>query len=47
MAVLGLIGGPLIVASGTAGLFGLYKQISAPSLIASLTASPALAAAAS
>jgi hypothetical protein len=36
MPVLGLIGGPLLVASGTAVLFGLYQQISAPSAIATL-----------
>jgi hypothetical protein len=36
MAALGLIGGPLVIASGIAVLFGLYKQISAPSAIATI-----------
>lgn len=35
-AMLGLIGGPLIIISGTAVIFGLYKQISAPSGIATI-----------
>jgi hypothetical protein len=36
MAVLGLIGGPLIIVSGTAVIFGLYQQLSAPSAIATI-----------
>jgi Domain of unknown function (DUF4386) len=36
MAVLGLVGGPLVTASGIAALFGLYEQVSAPSLIAAI-----------
>jgi hypothetical protein len=36
MAVLGLVGGPLVVASGTAVLFGLYQQVSVWSFIATL-----------
>ena len=40
IAVLGLIGGPLIFASAIAELFGLYKQVSA---VGSLTAIPVFA----
>jgi hypothetical protein len=36
MAMLGLIGGPLIVASSTAVLFGAYEQTAAPAFIFSL-----------
>jgi Domain of unknown function (DUF4386) len=36
MAVLGLIGGPLVCASGVAVLFGLYEQVSVWSFIATL-----------
>jgi hypothetical protein len=36
MAMLGLIGGPLIIASGTAVLFGLYEQVSTWSAIATV-----------
>ena len=36
MAVLGLIGGPLLFASGIAVLFGLYEQVSEWSGIATL-----------
>jgi hypothetical protein len=36
IAVLGLIGGPLIFASGTAVLFGLYKQVSVWGTIAAM-----------
>ena len=36
MALLGVIGGPLIFASGLAVLFGLYEQLSLVSFIASL-----------
>jgi hypothetical protein len=35
-AMLGLIGGPLVFASGIATLFGLYEQLSAWSLLAAL-----------
>ena len=34
MAMLGLIGGPLIIASGTAVLLGVFKAGSAPQIIA-------------
>ena len=34
MAMLGLIGGPLIIISGTAVLFGVFKAGSAPQIIA-------------
>jgi len=37
MALLGLIGGPLVTASGIAILFGLYEQVSP---VAALTAIP-------
>jgi uncharacterized protein DUF4386 len=33
LAVLGLVGGSLAVASAIAELFGLYQQVSAPSVI--------------
>ncbi len=36
MALLGLVGGPLVCASGIAVLFGLYQQVSAWSLLATL-----------
>jgi hypothetical protein len=36
IAVLGLIGGPLIFASGTAEMFGLYQQISVLRSIAAI-----------
>jgi Domain of unknown function (DUF4386) len=36
MAMLGLIGGPLLVASGIAVLFGLYEQVSVWSGIATV-----------
>ena len=36
MTMLGLIGGPLIVASATAIVFGAYKNGSAPSSLAAL-----------
>ena len=36
MAVLGLVGGPLLFASGIAVLFGLYEQVSIWSGIATL-----------
>ena len=36
MAVLGLVGGPLVCASGIAVLFGLYEQVSVWSFIATL-----------
>jgi hypothetical protein len=36
IAVLGLVGGPLVFASGAAQLFGLYEQISAWSAIAAV-----------
>jgi len=36
MAMLGLIGGPLVFASGIAVLFGLYEQTSAISAIATI-----------
>jgi hypothetical protein len=36
MALLGLIGGPLLFASATATLFGLYEQVSVWSAIATL-----------
>jgi hypothetical protein len=36
MAMLGLIGGPLVAASAIAVLFGLYEQPSAWSLVATL-----------
>jgi len=36
MAVLGLIGGPLVCATGIAVLFGLYEQVSVWSFIATL-----------
>ena len=36
MALLALVGGPLLLASATATLFGLYEQISAPGFIATL-----------
>jgi hypothetical protein len=36
MTLLGLVGGPLIFASGIAVLFGLYEQLSLVSFIASL-----------
>jgi len=36
IAVLGLIGGPLIFASGTAEMFGLYQQISVWGAIAAI-----------
>ena len=37
MALLGLIGGPLVTASGIAVLFGLYEQVSP---VAAITAIP-------
>jgi hypothetical protein len=36
MAMLGLIGGPLIIASGTAVLLGVFKAGSAPQIIATV-----------
>src|SRR5215216_6601182 len=36
MAMLGLIGGPLIIASFVAVLFGIYQQVSVPSAIATI-----------
>lgn len=36
MAVLGLVGGPLILVSGVAVLFGVYEQVSAPSALATI-----------
>jgi len=36
MAMLGLVGGPLIIASGTAVLFGVFKAGSAPQVIATV-----------
>jgi hypothetical protein len=36
MAMLGLIGGPLIIASFVAVLFGVYEQVSLPSAIATI-----------
>ena len=36
MAMLGLIGGPLLIASFVAVLFGLYAQVSLPSAIATI-----------
>ena len=36
MAMLGLIGGPLIIVSGTAVLFGVFKAGSAPQIIATV-----------
>jgi Domain of unknown function (DUF4386) len=36
MALLGLIGGPLLFASATATLFGLYEQVSVWSAIATV-----------
>jgi hypothetical protein len=36
MALLGLIGGPLVTASGIAVLLGVWDQVSAPSLIATI-----------
>lgn len=36
IAVLGLIGGPLVLASNTAVMFGLYGQMSAPAAIAAV-----------
>jgi hypothetical protein len=37
IALLGLIGGPLVTASGVAVLFGLYEQVSP---VAAITALP-------
>ena len=36
MAMLGLIGGPLIIISMIAVLFGVYEQVSLPSAIATI-----------
>ena len=36
IAVLGLVGGPLVLASSTAVLFGAYEQVSAPAMLAAL-----------
>jgi hypothetical protein len=36
MALLGLVGGPLVTASGIAVLFGIYEQVSLPSAIATI-----------
>lgn len=36
IAVIGLLGGPLVFASSTAVLFGTYEQVSAIALIAAL-----------
>jgi hypothetical protein len=36
MAILGLVGGPLVCLSGIAVLFGAYAQVSAPSFLATL-----------
>jgi hypothetical protein len=36
MAMLGLIGGPLLIASFVAVLFGVYEQVSLPSAIATI-----------
>jgi hypothetical protein len=36
MALLGLIAGPLVIASGTAVLFGLWDQVSSVSLLAAV-----------
>jgi hypothetical protein len=36
MAMLGLIGGPLLIASFVAVLFGVYAQVSLPSAIATI-----------
>ncbi|MDX6325063.1 MAG: hypothetical protein QOK15_1417 [Nocardioidaceae bacterium] len=36
MAMLGIVGGPLLVLSGTAVIFGLYEQVTPVALVASL-----------